>query len=146
MWQPIETAPRDGRKILGWSVADGVGIFYWGNGWSDMGSEATGQYGATPTHWRPLPAPPSEDVQPETSLAAGLLSLADAFEEAGDAEGVRRLKLLAKEGPRERPIAPWVASVDHFGHKPQAPPRRNPHGFEMSITRARDSTPGTPDE
>lgn len=62
-WQPIETAPRDGtRVILAW---DGVRVGYfldnsasikpW-SGWKvpSMETWPKGQ----PTHWMPLPEPP----------------------------------------------------------------------------------------
>lgn len=68
-WQPIETAPRDGRAIL-IAAYGAVHIVRWahsmrsrrsarsfpwladegGNAWRDD----------VPTHWRPLPAPPSQ--------------------------------------------------------------------------------------
>lgn len=72
-WQPIETAPTDGTKILLYRIHTNieVGEFYWferevfdptsdglyrkriqiyGQNWN-----ATGR----PTHWMPLPSPPS---------------------------------------------------------------------------------------
>lgn len=66
-WQPIESAPRDGTRVL---VCTGpVGAFkvrryyvtHWlsrqhdrfGNGWSFDGDGFI-----NPTHWRPLPPPP----------------------------------------------------------------------------------------
>lgn len=77
-WQPIETAPKDGTIIL---VSDkrSVSAAYWGlaprasglvdrnypwtmldetnglNGWMDGPSG--------PTHWMPLPAPPTGDTK-----------------------------------------------------------------------------------
>ncbi len=58
-WQPIETAPRDGAKILVW-IFERHDIVRWD--WQlecwvtpdellEIGSKA-------PTHWMPLPEPP----------------------------------------------------------------------------------------
>jgi len=67
-WQPISTAPKDGRviivfrKIHGWNV---LGYAYWESvrgidGWISNGfSDPPGNLGlAHPTHWCPLPPPP----------------------------------------------------------------------------------------
>lgn len=66
-WQPIETAPRDGTRILAWIPCDDekheimwmdVSI----NGW-DRWHYAGGWIPAfcqQPTHWQPLPGPPKE--------------------------------------------------------------------------------------
>lgn len=71
-WQPIATAPKeDAKKLLVWS-ADGLGIWYRDlyytegigrdyspgmSGWVD--EEGAARYDS-PTHWMPLPDPPSE--------------------------------------------------------------------------------------
>lgn len=63
-WQPIETAPKDGKPIILWFP-------YWSNipmvahygcnqfnrlGW--IGEYILSDDGDMPTHWHPLPAPP----------------------------------------------------------------------------------------
>lgn len=70
-WQPIETAPKDGTPLLIFSpdsIKPNVFICIWtdwtdendtvieGN-WTDLGNEQ--EFGATPTHWQPLPDPPA---------------------------------------------------------------------------------------
>lgn len=82
-WQPIETAPKDGGDIL---VVDANGNQYvawwdeefervfddskedgdggWRGGWTDGSATGVGRLDAEyieiiPTHWMPLPEPPS---------------------------------------------------------------------------------------
>ena len=91
-WRTIESAPRDGERIiLGRPDLDGDGggisvagywleeledgVDYMGNdgGFTDVdfqvfqpgrsfGAESYRYAGSQPTHWRPLPAPPTEDA------------------------------------------------------------------------------------
>jgi hypothetical protein len=65
-WQPIESAPRDGTRILGWNKWDGVLVYepyrYGSNGqfegWrSPLDHEDTFDF---PTHWQPLPSTPTQ--------------------------------------------------------------------------------------
>ena len=65
-WQPIETAPKDGARILLWGGHDAV-IGYWQDGtkngwptgWRTGIFVSTGGY----THWMPLPEAPSSAQQ-----------------------------------------------------------------------------------
>lgn len=59
-WQPIETAPKDGTRVLVWrkheagySQASRLGVDYYKNG-SWWGSRRL----MPPTHWMPLPQAP----------------------------------------------------------------------------------------
>jgi hypothetical protein len=66
-WQPIETAPKVGR-ILGYSEKDGQNVWWWVRhimpDGSDRGSWENISYEwydlVQPTHWMPLPLPPSD--------------------------------------------------------------------------------------
>lgn len=71
VWQPIGTAPKDGKEILISSVGFGmlVRIAFWDEARGGMWSIWPGREPAGPsfTHWRPLPEPPrflSEVQQP----------------------------------------------------------------------------------
>lgn len=58
-WQPIETAPKDGSRMLLWTVwRDGFEFADTGY-WSDLHGGGWVRNGAgTPTHWMPLPPHP----------------------------------------------------------------------------------------
>ncbi len=61
-WQPISTAPKDGRLILTWSLSQTIATMWWAKdedpAWTD------GEYTYSPTHWMPLPAPPPPSEEP----------------------------------------------------------------------------------
>lgn len=62
MWQPIETAPKDGTRILIYHEQEGVHLvcweqvsekdrsYGWQDGWFDIGT-----FPYTASHWMPLP-------------------------------------------------------------------------------------------
>lgn len=78
-WQPIGSAPKDGRVVLLWwrSEFGPDYVAYWACGyWKEFGDGSKGWIGESfhaseprcwtrivgerPTHWMPLPAPPSQ--------------------------------------------------------------------------------------
>lgn len=71
-WQPIETAPKDGARILLWGRywSDGQDWFkeplygqFSGRRWEAWGPG--GPFGVRPTHWTPLPEPPTHEASHE---------------------------------------------------------------------------------
>lgn len=74
-WLPIESAPRDGTPVIvaaknraqtivgeaRFDPEDGDGNWWWaGENWGDAHAESMAARGWHPTHWQPLPPPPSE--------------------------------------------------------------------------------------
>ena len=61
-WQPIETAPKDGTRVLLVEAEQptGVSTGWWTMaGWRDFGDiGCNGLADYSPTHWMQLPAPP----------------------------------------------------------------------------------------
>jgi Protein of unknown function (DUF551) len=60
-WQPIETAPKDGRQILAFEVDLGICIAEWAycDWYLDRDSQGGAGYNdVTLTHWMPLPEAP----------------------------------------------------------------------------------------
>jgi hypothetical protein len=63
-WQLIETAPKDGTPVLGYHTGKmTMTTVYWGL-WNEWQLVESGTYPEDddwlPTHWMPLPAPPTE--------------------------------------------------------------------------------------
>jgi hypothetical protein len=65
MWQKIETAPKDGVYVLVARAGQWVGEARWteGGGWREPNNDWTDSWGQElhPTHWMPLPAPPTAE-------------------------------------------------------------------------------------
>lgn len=64
-WQPISTAPRDGTNVLLWADGEYFLVGHWSGQnefWVCPGAVSCvwndGQHG--PTHWLPIPPPPTE--------------------------------------------------------------------------------------
>ena len=62
-WQPIESAPKDGTRILlGWKLQEAVIVARWvapdTRGDLVWELDEDGSYVKAPTHWMPLPEPP----------------------------------------------------------------------------------------
>ncbi len=64
-WRPIESASKDGTPFLGFHPTHyqgkgGQHVTLWLNGWKILGYTPK----AEPTHWQPLPAPPTPEAKP----------------------------------------------------------------------------------
>ncbi len=62
-WQPIETAPRDGERVLvAWKVTSGfeIHVGYWSGDWREAYAHAILDELESPTQWMPISQPPAE--------------------------------------------------------------------------------------
>ena len=58
-WRPIETAPRDGTRVLvGWADGAPLEIAHWQEGSGAFSLSDAWEFSPQPTHWMPLPEPP----------------------------------------------------------------------------------------
>ena len=61
-WRPIESAPKDGSLFCGWREGKRPALVHW-SGWAACWA-SEGQKleypGTEPTHWQPLPTPPTQ--------------------------------------------------------------------------------------
>jgi hypothetical protein len=66
MWQPIETAPKDGTVINVWAEDIRFPAVFWTDHDIEWWHVTDGKHGPwplrgpSPTHWMPLPDPPKE--------------------------------------------------------------------------------------
>lgn len=66
-WQPIETAPKDGRFVLGFDPLDShIAVIWWCNkcGPFQEGWKTPPYRDFVATHWMPLPLPPEAGNEP----------------------------------------------------------------------------------
>jgi len=59
-WQPIESAPRDGTRVLAFPIRwdrTSAAVMYFKKPFGFV--SAPGDWAAHPTHWQPLPEPPT---------------------------------------------------------------------------------------
>ena len=98
-WQPIDTAPRDGRVVLAYFPLEGLGAdwcrvmpVYFSktmqpHPWIFAGRAAS-SYGEGPTHWQPLPAPPTTGIadSAEAGGSATAASVTSAIRQRGESE------------------------------------------------------------
>ena len=70
-WRPIETAPEDGTSVLLWQPTHRGGyvvIAYFDLFYLAWREEEEG-ISLDPTHWRPLPEPPQQEMDRSNSRA-----------------------------------------------------------------------------
>lgn len=73
-WQPIETAPKDGRHVLLYCDYYGIGRCAW-ESWRSVWRSDDPNHGIgfpQPTHWMPLPDYPTGSVRAENARRAAL--------------------------------------------------------------------------
>ena len=58
-WRPISTAPRDGTEVLADTSGLGRVVVYWDDEESQWGTGLGYLDRGAPTHWMPLPPPPT---------------------------------------------------------------------------------------
>jgi len=74
-WQPIETAPKDGREILTYGKDDDGEEYFWVCGWWPYPTHEEGHWTCWhvsdwATHWMPLPEPPRVAIDLATGNSA----------------------------------------------------------------------------
>ena len=60
-WRDIATAPGDGTRLLVYNRHVGQWVAYFDLNWQGCPVWSTKRYEMEPTHWMPLPPPPTED-------------------------------------------------------------------------------------
>jgi hypothetical protein len=61
-WQPIETAPKDGTRVMVFCPDRGVMEARFNQTYGRWGDPVYSEWDCEPTHWMPLPPAPEEET------------------------------------------------------------------------------------
>ena len=129
MWQPIETAPKDGSSILlatpKGRIADGFWALTYGV-WSWL------YVMVEPTHWMPLPAPPGSQAQSTPNAVAYLDLGVGGYMDIGTDLTDEELAAL----PKGRHMLGVVGTYGVDGYVPAQPAPSVPDGWIRAIDEA----------
>ena len=122
MWQPIETAPKDGSSILlatpKGRIADGFWALTYGV-WSWL------YVMVEPTHWMPLPAPPGSQAQSTPNAVAYLDLGVGGYMDIGTDLTDEELAAL----PKGRHMLAVIGTYGVDGYVPAQPAPSVPDGW-----------------
>ena len=129
MWQPIETAPKDGSSILlatpKGRIADGFWALTYGVwSWPYVMVE--------PTHWMPLPAPPGSQAQSTPNAVAYLDLGVGGYMDIGTDLTDEELATL----PKGRHMLGIIGTYGVDGYVPAQPAPSVPDGWIRAIDEA----------
>lgn len=116
-WQPMETAPKDGSRVLLFSPteSDYVRVGWWSAIYKEWMSHQSCTLFTHATHWMPLPAPPQETSPDETErpLVHGpaYRRLPARQPRALDVTA-GNIRSVAGHVPHVTPYAVWLARVE----------------------------------
>lgn len=119
-WNPMETAPKDGRRVLAWCSewTGPMSVQYYGDYWS---TEYGVLYKYQPTHWVPMPAPPSTTVTKSAAPAQPTaLVMGDLFGTIGNAPELSEWGFTNVTLHPGRPPAVFFDSKEEFKEDPEA--------------------------
>ena len=140
-WQPIETAPTDGTRILlrgmGGKIADG----HYGqpDGYANPKQFVWPYIHANPTHWRPLPEPPESAAAPAQADRDAPVEMTIDMTAERAAYFIRRFRSDEKMlGPNEKSTIDYVLGLLAAQSAPVELPLtglKSPHS--IAVDRAR---------